>query len=1143
MIMKKPAIIFFALMLSALVGLFIISTGFSSNDKNISLQTTDLKNQSDIFFPSIAFRRIEKALINSSNITSTSDSINQLTNSFEKNYLTSLAFKRKSEYRKSFDLLYSMLSSYPKYYPFYDELTFSAKASNNLMQIEQFINSEKSHNKYLDYFKALYFYHTNQYSKSIELLKDNNDIQPQYLLSYSYRGLGDYDNALKVLNNAEILLQQNSYEVSKVLISKGSLYLLSGNYDEAKKLYLIGLESAKQSGNRIEEAKSLINLAILDDQNGNIDEAKLKLESAYKISKTIEDKELQATALSEIAVSYTYSGNVVEAKNNYEGSFKIFKILNNKERLSNLCANIASLYAQTANYSSAIEYYNNGLDYSGDNVVSKVLNLRGLGDVYANLSNYSKSLEYYQKAKELAHQVKDISTESSVDVSIGTLYYNINKPIKALQIFLETKDKVNSESDPYTAEDIYFKIGLAYSKIDSFNKSNAALLYALSLSESLTDVYYKTIISTELGYNYLLQKDLTRAENIITRSMQVSKNYGYNQLLGLQNLYLGKIALAKNNIGNAITYFNIASSLAANELDYNNVFEAEYLLAKSYLNQNNIVEAEKHFLKAIELTDKISESLINNAEIQIAHFSGINDCYSDLAELYIKQNRNEEAFSIIEKSHSRNTFQNLSNLRINSSGISNEKLNEYYDLKWMIESGLFSGSKLKELLSDYQILNSNFGQKIVPAISTSRDFSLSNIQNNLSADENLITLFFSGEKLYFLKLNQVNYVVEKSSLTKDDVLELLKKIAPIYDSEYHNHHLYFNQDLFSFNTKAANEFYLKVLRPIINNIPKGQKLIFSLPSELAFMPFEFLVTEFKEDDSPFYYNNKKYLIDDYAISYSPSSIIYVLQKTMKQKNEDKVLLVGDPQISNKDFALSYRGGLLEEDSFNARNIVLFPLKYSKEEIQNVNSMFSNGYVLLSSDATEKKFKENAAQSSIIHLSTHSFLYKNQPLIIFSQNKNESEDGYLERGEILQLKLNSDLVVLSSCRSGLGEVDNAEGIIGMQKAFFEAGSKSVVVSLWDVNDKYTSLFMQSFYKYLSEGFDKSESLQKAKLFFKKNYSANPYYWSAFILSGDVSKINIIKASSTNYLLYILAGVFISIVGGYFFYRKHFLKLFH
>ncbi|MCK7526435.1 MAG: hypothetical protein MZV64_56965 [Ignavibacteriales bacterium] len=65
--------------------------------------------------------------------------------------------------------------------------------------------------------------------------------------------------------------------------------------------------------------------------------------------------------------------------------------------------------------------------------------------------------------------------------------------------------------------------------------------------------------------------------------------------------------------------------------------------------------------------------------------------------------------------------------------------------------------------------------------------------------------------------------------------------------------------------------------------------------------------------------------------------------------------------SDKDFALSYRGGLLEDDSFNSRNVVLFPLRYSKEEIQNLNSMFSNGFALLSDDATEKNFKENAAQ--------------------------------------------------------------------------------------------------------------------------------------------------------------------------------------
>ena len=1134
--MKKPAITFLGLIFFALAGSFFIATGLLPADEIRTEQIKDFKTQLESYSPSLDFQHIEKALLNLSGTALSMDLINQLTNSFEKKYLTALISKRKSEYENSFNLLYSMLLNYPQYFPYYDELIFSAKASGNLKEIQKIIENEKSNNKYFDYLSALYFYHTNQYLKSIDLLKDEKDFELQYLLSYSYRGIGDYERALAVLNQSENLLKKESYELSKVLISKGSLYLLSGNYNEAEKLYKSGLESAKLSGNKREVVKALVNLAILDDQNGSVGEAKLKLEFALQISKAIEDKELEATVLSELAVSYTYSGNVVEAKNNYEASFEIFKVLNHKERLSNLCANIASLYSQTANYSLAIEYYKNGFDFAGDNAASKVLNLRGLGDIYGNLSNYSKSLEYYETAKELAKQIKDFATESSVDVSIGTLYYNINKPIKALQIFLEAKDKINFESDSYSAEDVYFKIGLAYSAIDSLRKSNSALSSALNISESLGDVYYKTIISTELGHNYSLQKDFSKAESYISGAMQLSRINGFNQLLGLQNLYMGKIAYAKNNLTAAIKYFESASLIAEQEMDYNNVFESEYSTATALINQKRFSEAEKHYLKAISLSDKISGSLVNNAEIQIAHFSGINDCYSELAEMYLQQNRNEEAFAIIEKSHSRNTFQNLSDLRINASGISKDKLKKFYDLKWIIESGLFSGNKLSELSSEHQLIKNEIEKTDKQLTSSINGFNLAKIQQNLNNDEILLTLFFGKENLYFFNISKEKYSVYKSNISKQQVVDLLKNIAPFYSTEYKNSNLYFNQDLFSFNTKSANKFYTKVLQPVLNDIPRGNKLIFSLPSELVLVPFEFLVTEFKEDDSPFYYDNKKYLIDDYAISYSPSSSIYILQKSMKQKNRDKILLVGDPQISNQGFALSYRGGLLEEDSFNSRNIVLFPLKYSKEEIQNLNSIFSNGFPLLSNDATEKKFKENAAQSSIIHLSTHSFLLKNQPLIIFSQNSDASEDGYLERGEILQLKLNSDLVVLSSCRSGLGEIDESEGVIGMQKSFFEAGAKSIVVSLWDVNDKYTSLFMQSFYKYISDGFNKSEALRKAKIFFRKNYSANPYYWSAFVLSGDISKIDTLKTSSSHYFFYILLGILVSILAIYFARRK-------
>lgn len=1128
--MKKSAFTFFALILFALTGLFFIATGFLPVDEVKKNYSNQQNNSEDEIPFSAKFKRLEHQLYNSSTISNISDSLNNLSNDFEKKYISALIDKRKGEYDNSFNLLFSIVSSQPDYYQYYDELIFSAKASDNIKGIKKIIESENTQSKYFDYLRALYYYHINEYSKSVEILKDKNDFEQLYLLSYSYRGIGDYENALIIMNEAEDLVKANDYSLSKIQISKGSLFLLSGKYDDAEKYYNAGLESAKQSGNKKEEAKALINLAILDDQNGNVDEAKNKLKTSIQISEAIEDKEIEATALSELAVSYTYSGNVVEAKNNYEKSYEIFKELNHKERLSNLCANIAALYSQTGNYSAALSNYNKGFDYAGENVVSKILNIRGLGDVYSNLSNYSKSLEYYEQAKELATQVKDIQTETSVDVSIGTLYYNINKPIKALQVFLDAKEKIDVDADPYLGEDVLFKVGLAYSSIDSLQNADKAFNNALSIAESLNDIYYKTIITSELGYNSYLQNDLNKAQSYISKALSLAKENSLNQLAGVQNLYLGKVAFAKNNLSSALNYFSSASLIAEQEMDYNNVFESEYYFAKTLIRLNKTFEAEKHFLNAINIADNISESLVNNAEIQIAHFFGLNECYYELAEIYLEQGKGNEAFAIIERSRSRNTFQNLADLKINSDGINSEKLRRYYDLKWMVESGLFSGNKLTELNNEYL--------KIKNEISKSgriRNTSVSEIQKTLDDKENLITFFFGNENLYAFILNKQNFSAKKLNITKQQTADLLKKIAPFYAAENQNSSLYFNQDLFSFNTRSANEFYTRVIKPALNNIPEGNKLIFSLPKELAFVPLEFLVTEFKEDDSPFYYDNKKYLIDDYAISYSPSSSIYVLQKETKLHNEDKVLLVGDPQISDKDFALSYRGGLLEDDSFSSRNVVLFPLRYSKEEIQNLNSLFSNGLTLLSDNATEKKFKENAAQSSIIHLSTHSFLHKNQPLIIFSQNAEDKEDGYLESGEILQLNLNSDLVVLSSCRSGLGVIDESEGVIGMQKSFFEAGAKSVVVSLWDVNDKYTSLFMQSFYKYISEGFDKSEALQKAKIFFKENYSANPYYWSAFVLSGDISKIQNLKTATSNYLFFILLGI-VAFVTVIYFTRK-------
>ena len=143
-----------------------------------------------------------------------------------------------------------------------------------------------------------------------------------------------------------------------------------------------------------------------------------------------------------------------------------------------------------------------------------------------------------------------------------------------------------------------------------------------------------------------MQNDFVKAESYINNALRLTKSSGFNQLAGVQNLYLGKIAFAKNNFAAAINYFSSAQNIAEQEMDFNNVFDAEYFIAKSLILQRKIAEAEERYLKAIKIADKISESLVNNAEIQIAHFSGVNHCYSELAEKFVLLNRRRNRRSI-----------------------------------------------------------------------------------------------------------------------------------------------------------------------------------------------------------------------------------------------------------------------------------------------------------------------------------------------------------------------------------------------------------------------------------------------------------------------------------------------------------------
>ena len=119
----------------------------------------------------------------------------------------------------------------------------------------------------------------------------------------------------------------------------------------------------------------------------------------------------------------------------------------------------------------------------------------------------------------------------------------------------------------------------------------------------------------------------------------------------------------------------------------------------------------------------------------------------------------------------------------------------------------------------------------------------------------------------------------------------------------------------------------------------------------------------------------------------------------------------------------------------------------------------------------------------------------------------AEDGeqFLYNRDLYNLTLNAEMVVLSACETGIGELQKGEGIISLARGFSYAGAKSIITTLWSINDEKSKELMLSFYSNLKEGQTKDAALRQAKLDFIHKYShrAHPFFWAAFIPIGDMS----------------------------------------
>jgi CHAT domain-containing protein len=317
----------------------------------------------------------------------------------------------------------------------------------------------------------------------------------------------------------------------------------------------------------------------------------------------------------------------------------------------------------------------------------------------------------------------------------------------------------------------------------------------------------------------------------------------------------------------------------------------------------------------------------------------------------------------------------------------------------------------------------------------------------------------------------------------------------------------------------AEALYRDLIAPVGAWLAGKSALVIVPDGILHYLPFEVLLPPDRRRAAALDVAQLPYLVREYTISYAPSASVLAGLPAERDRGETPsraLLAVADPIYAAPEakdlglLALSLRRALGESSAGR-----LPRLAESRREVERIAALYAKPEtrLLLGEEAREERLKgsKELRHYRILHFAVHTVLNEARPrysgLVLSAPAAASEEDGLLQVDEIFNLKLQADLVVLSACESGLGKTVHGEGIVGLARAFFYAGTSALVVSLWKVADHSTAELMARFYRYLQDPRrDKAAALRAAQLdLIRAGRFAHPYYWAPFVLLGRPSAI--------------------------------------
>jgi CHAT domain-containing protein/tetratricopeptide (TPR) repeat protein len=304
------------------------------------------------------------------------------------------------------------------------------------------------------------------------------------------------------------------------------------------------------------------------------------------------------------------------------------------------------------------------------------------------------------------------------------------------------------------------------------------------------------------------------------------------------------------------------------------------------------------------------------------------------------------------------------------------------------------------------------------------------------------------------------------------------------------------------NYQVTGNYLVNILVNPARKYLISDRIIISPDNILSYLPFETLPASQSKGES-IKFREIDYLLNEFDISYAYSATFMAESANGSFKSG-----TGNSTIA---FAPEYTETVDIRDLTSRQksaSYILADLPYARQEAEYV-AQITGGKLFEGTEAKESVFKSEACNYDIIHLAMHTVVNDREPMqstLIFSKDSSSAGfgDRYLQTYEIYGIPLKAKMVVLSSCNTGSGLLYSGEGIMSLARGFIHSGSESVVMSMWEIDDRSGTDIVKMFYKNLKRGYTKSKALREARIDFLKTadqYRSHPYFWSALVIYGD------------------------------------------